>query len=410
MPKLLTRSLLALVLLLPLLYVAAGFLLARGKVLDERHTDFDEPAFDFRSDSFEDYIMYSKARLLAARTGPLDAEILENLAPFEFAAPEHCARGADGKVARGIVLTHGLLESAFSMRDLGAVLQAQCFHVLGLLLPDHGSRPGDFLSTDWRRYSDAVAFAARALAGKAEQIVLGGHSVGGALSILEATRNPQVDALVLFAPALAITDAARFARFIVPLGKLFPGAAWVGVDEDEALYRYESLTFTAAEQSWALIQAVHAAENARVQALPVFTVAVMEDSTVGTQAILDFMGRNGNAASRTLLYSQQSFTPTDARVTVLPAEDRAAGILGLSHLGPMTPPTNPYYGRNGAYRNCGHYGGAANPDFVACKQGRRDWYGETTAANRQQGLLERIAFNPYHESMTAELSAFLQAL
>lgn len=403
------KAFLIVLLLLPLLYGGAGFMLSRGKALAERHVDFDEPPFDFNSDSFDDYLLYSKARLLASRVGALDEAMLENLSPFELQPAAECPRSASGKAQRGILLTHGLLESAFSMREFAAFMQSQCFHVLGLLLPDHGSRPGDFLSTDWQDYSDAVAFGARVLGSKAEQVLLGGHSVGGALSILEASRNTEVDGLILFAPALAITDAARYARFIVPLGAIFPGAAWVGVDADEALYRYESLTFTAASETWALLQAVRAAENAQVQDLPILAVASMEDTTVSTPAILDFMQRNSNDRSRTLLYSQHEQAGSE-RVQVVPATDRAQGVLSLSHLGLMNSPGNPYYGRDGAYRNCGHYGSVANPAFVACKSGERAWYGETTAENREAGVLERIAFNPYYEPMTQEVQAFINAL
>lgn len=403
------KVLLAMVLLLPLLYVGAGFMLARGKTLAERHVDFDEPDFDYNSDSFEDYILYSQARILVSRVGALDQGMLDNLSPFELLPAEDCPRSGDGRALRGILLTHGLLESAFSMREFGAFMQSQCFHVLGLLLPDHGSRPGDFLSTDWQEYSDAVAFGARVLGSKAEQVLLGGHSVGGALSILEATRNADVEGLILFAPALAITNAARYARFIVPLGSLFPEAAWVGLDEDEALYRYESLTFTAASETWALLQAVHAAENAQVQNLPILAIASMEDTTVSTPVILEFMQRNNNADSMTLLYSQHEQTASEG-VKVVAATDREQGILSLSHLGLMNSPANPYYGRDGDYRNCGHYGSAANPDFVACKNGERDWYGETTQENRAAGVLERIAFNPYYEPMTQEVQAFINKL
>jgi esterase/lipase len=396
-------------LLLPLLYVGAGFMLARGKTLAERHIDFDEPPFDYNSDSFDDYRLYSQARLLVSRVGALNQGMLDNLSPFELLPADDCPRSEDGKAQRGILLTHGLLESAFSMREFGAFMQSQCFHVLGLLLPDHGSRPGDFLSTDWQEYRDAVAFGARVLGSKAEQILLGGHSVGGALSILEAARNSDIDALILFAPALAITDSARYARFLLPMGAIFPEAAWVGVDEDEALYRYESLPFTAASETWSLLQAVRAAENEQLQSLPVFAIASMEDTTVSTPAILDFMQRNTNAGSMTLLYSQHEHVGGE-RIKVVPATDRTQGILSLSHLGLMNSPANPYYGREGQYRNCGHYGSRANPAFVACKNGERAWYGETTEANRQAGVLERIAFNPYYEAMTQEVQAFIDRL
>lgn len=402
------KSVLVAFLVLPLLYLGAGFLLSRGKILDERHADFDEPDFDYNSDSFDDYALYSQARILVSRVGTLDQSMLDKLSPFELLPAADCPRTADGKSQRGILLTHGLLESAFSMREFGAFMQSQCFHVLGMLLPDHGSRPGDFLSTEWQEYSAAVAFGARVLGSKAEQVLLGGHSVGGALSILEATRNADVAGLILFAPALAITDAARYARFIVPLGTLFPGAAWVGLEPDEALYRYESLTFTAASETWELMQAVKEAENPQVQSLPILTIASMEDSTVSTPAILDFMQRNNNSASRTLLYSQHALAERD-RVKVVPGADSEQGILSLSHLGLMNSSANSYYGRDGDYRNCGHYGASMTEAFTACKSGARDWYGETTSENRAAGVLERIAFNPYYEAMTQEVQAFLSS-
>src|SRR5690606_39786575 len=131
-----------------------------------------------------------------------------------------------------------------------------------------------------------------------------GHSAGGALSLLEAAGNPDVDALILFAPALAITDAAQYARFIVPLGKLFPGAAWVSAEEEAAVYRYESITFTAAAEMQGLIDALWASDLERLNTLPIFTVASMEDTTVKTPVILDFMTGNEHPATSTLLYSQ----------------------------------------------------------------------------------------------------------
>ena len=60
------------------------------------------------------------------------------------------------------------------------------------------------------------------------------------------------------------------------------------------------------------------------------------------------------------------------------------------------------------YRNCAHYGDAQNPLYVQCKSGRRAFYGEVTADNLSQGVLERIAFNPFYDEMLAGMQEFLR--
>lgn len=401
------KLLLGFVVVLLLCVAGVVVFLSKGKTLGERHQDYAEADFAYDTSNFADYINYSRERIGSARVDAVDTREFENLLPFVLEPDASCPRTAEGKAEQGIVLIHGLFESGYSMQPLGKFLQSQCFYVLGLLLPDHASRPGDFLSTDWQEWVQAAHFATQQLALHAEKIIVSGHSTGGALAILEGEQNAEVDALILFAPALAVTPAAKYARFVVPLGKLFPKAAWAEVASDAAVYRYESITLTAASEIYSLIQAVHAAENSQVQALPVLTIVSLQDNTVNTPTTLEFMQRNTNAASHTLLYSQHPY-PGNERMTVVPSSTPAQGILSLSHLGLMTPPEDYYYGRDGEYRACGHYGDASNLDFQHCKNGERSYYGEATPENLQQGRIERIAFNPYYPAMLAEVLRFLK--
>jgi len=142
--------------------------------------------------------------------------------------------------------------------------------------------------------------------------------------------------------------------------------------------------------------------------VPVFMVASMQDNTVSTPEILDYMARNEHPASRTLLYSQYPY-PADARTEVVISNAPEQRVLSVSHLGLMTPPSHPHYGRGGEYRNCGHYGDPENTLYVQCKSGRRAFYGEATEDNLSQGLLERIAFNPFYDAMLASMQEFLRS-
>lgn len=404
----LRNILLALILVPALLYGAAGVLLSQGKVLGPRHELAQAVGFDFSTGSYADYVAHARHMILATRLDAPSAEVVDNLAPFVLEPDASCSRSESGKFARGAVLIHGLFDSPYSMRPFGEALRAQCFYVLGLLLPDHGTRPGDFLDARWQDWMEATHFAATQLAQHADAVFLSGHSAGGTLSLLEAARNPDVDALILFAPALGITPAAQYARYVALVGKAFNGAAWYEVRPDEAVYRYESITFASAAETWELIETTKMELAAMRRQLPVYMVASMQDNTVSSQEILDYMARNTHPASRTLLYSQYPY-PASGNIDVVISNAPEQRVLSVSHLGLMTPPSHPHYGRAGKYRNCGHYGDPENPLYVQCKSGRRAFYGEATADNLSQGLLERIAFNPFFDAMLESMQGFLRS-
>ena len=83
------------------------------------------------------------------------------------------------------------------------------------------------------------------------------------------------------------------------------------------------------------------------------------------------------------------------------------GVLSLSHLGLMTPPEHTHYGVNGDHRYCSQYFGELDGAYELCKSGQRDFYGETTQANMQRGVIERIAFNPFYVDLLQEIDLFL---
>jgi len=191
------------------------------------------------------------------------------------------------------------------------------------------------------------------------------------------------------------------------LGKLFPGAAWLDVEDDGAVYRYESFTYHAGAETWALIQEVEKVMGGDPLGIPVFAVASVQDNTVSTQAILDFMRAESHPVSHTLLYSQHAVPPYP-NTSIYDSNAPEQGVLSLSHLGLMTPPTHPHYGRDGAYRNCDAYYGSAPDSFARCKAGMRDFYGEITPENLAAGVIERIAFNPFYDDLLEEIELFIE--
>src|SRR5690606_17156121 len=118
------------------------------------------------------------------------------------------------------------------------------------------------------------------------------------------------------------------------------------------------------------------------------------------------MRTNTHPASHTLLYSQHPVDVPDGTEVVisnLPEQN----ILSLSHLGLMTPPSHPWFGRDGSYHTCDHYD-SDSESYKRCKAGERDFYGEITRGNLEMGVVERIAFNPFYEALLEKVDRFIE--
>ena len=114
--------------------------------------------------------------------------------PVEIAVAEHC----DGEVRGIALLVHGLSDTAFAMRDVANVLSESCFRSRTMLLPGHGTRPGDLLTTRLSHWQRTVAYLVDQAARESDTVVLAGFSLGSVLTLTEALRpNSPVDALSL---------------------------------------------------------------------------------------------------------------------------------------------------------------------------------------------------------------------
>ena len=405
--KLVKIFLVVLTLLIVIAYLGTGIYLSRDKTLAPRHLPFHfTEAFDYAQGSFAEYHAWSERRIQSSRLDLPDEELIARLLPFELLPDADCPMEPGNRWQRGIVLTHGLIASPYSMLDIGEYFRERCFYVLGLLIPDHGTRPGDMLHSRWEEWMQAQHFFTNLMAQRVNDVYLSGHSAGGTMAVLEASRNEAVDALVLFTPSMGIVDVSRYAQFIRHLSLLFPKAAWFELENDEAVYRYESFPFNAAAETWALIRETQKSLLVNPLQIPVMTVASVEDTTVITQATIDFMQAQNHPASFTLLYSQYPLLPIN-NVEIQNSNDFQNGILSVSHLGIMTPPDHVYYGFNGIYTYCGQYFGVDQESYNQCKNGSRDYYGEITEDNLQRGVIERIMFNPWYDELLERIDLFI---
>ncbi len=132
----------------------------------------------------------------------------------------------------GCLLTHGFTGSPVEMRWLGEYLAEQGFSVLGVRLTGHATSAEDMLRANYTDWMHSVEDGYHLLRGIADRVVLIGLSMGGALSLLMATKLDVAGVATMSAPYEIPDPRAKYARtlsrFIKYLPKYDeePGAGW----------------------------------------------------------------------------------------------------------------------------------------------------------------------------------------
>ena len=356
--------------------------------------------------TFAQYIQRTASQLLQVHNSKHEFEkLVAGNAPFELHPLGEVQRSRTKPYKRGVLLTHGLSDSPYHMRYLATFFQAKGFRVMVILLPGHGTQPGDLLDVPWQEWAKAVAYGADCLADEVDELYLAGYSAGAALSVLHAKQDDRVRGLFLFAPALEITARAAWARLHSLYSWLIPQGAWVNVRCDHDLYKYESFCMNAVTQMYGLIQALPQTSVS----IPVFAVASADDATVNADATMRFMQREQHPHRKLVWYATEKVEHTNLEwvLSAVPAQR----ILSSAHTAIMLPPEDPHYGVNGSYKNLLHY----EPDEIAKFEAGHSnlqemWLGEITAHNLAYGPLRRLTFNPHFDAMTVSMSQFIAGL
>ena len=124
----------------------------------------------------------------------------------------------------GILLIHGFTATAAEVRPLAEALHSAGYTVAGPLLPGHYTQPEDLNHIHWQDWIAEVEAGYESLKSQCRQVVAGGESTGGLLSLYLAAQHPEIAALLLYAPALRLTMKTS-SIFLVYL--LSPFIRWV---------------------------------------------------------------------------------------------------------------------------------------------------------------------------------------
>jgi esterase/lipase len=366
-------------------------------------------------------------RSIHSRAGAMNVEkIVDGNLPFELKPPVPYPGASNKTYRRGVLLTHGLSDSPYFMRHLGAFFQENGFRVMAILLPGHGTQPGDLLDVSWHDWAGEVAYGVERLAEEVEEVYLAGFSAGGTLSVLHSLRDKRVCGLFLYSPAFRISSWAVLARFHKIYSWLIPSGKWLELKPDQDIYKYESFTKNAAAQMYALTGEVKNLLHQYNVDIPVFAAASADDTTVATSATIQFIEHSRHPSSKLVLYTTdpEKYTSKNpeikrnvgdlGRIAKLELENSVfpeQRILSFSHTCIVLPADDMHYGASGEYSNCAHYFPDDIEKFASCNNNpQQDLQGELTGKNLNAGILRRLMYNPSFSALKVSMRNFIDEL
>ena len=330
--------------------------------------------------------------------------------PFERAPAAHC----DPSETTGLLLIHGLADTPFIFRDLADRLAARCVRVRAILLPGHGTRPGDLVTAESEQWLEAARVHARGLSEQVDRLYVGGHSLGGAIATVLALEDPSVQGLVAFAPAWELAGL----RDVLRLGTVAePFIDFIEREPEPNPVKYESLAVNTGDEMGEILGRVQSELEVRpsIDELPLLLVATAADSVIDLDYLQrGFRERFTHPDSHMLVYrdTREPLPPwwqarrMSERMAWLP-EHR---IVEMSHQSLPVGPNNPLYGMDGLIRHCLEPNGVSREECLT-----RDPQGIRYAAYRGEEertgryLTSRLTWNPHFDDLVDRVARLLDA-
>lgn len=132
-----------------------------------------------------------------------------------------------------VLLIHGFTATTSEVRPLGKHLHSKGLTVSAPLLAGHGTHPDDLNASRWQDWYESAEKSFLDLRREHAKVWVAGESMGGLLALMLAAKYPEINGLLLFAPALKanLVWSAPFLKHFMKYihkGKGDPNLAWSG--------------------------------------------------------------------------------------------------------------------------------------------------------------------------------------
>lgn len=351
--------------------------------------------------SFENYIELMQNIIIESRHDLDDdnaGQIVIANSPFTWESAQK------ERPENGILLVHGLFDSPFYLRDLGKRFRDKGFLVNAILLPGHGTVPGDLLEANYEEWLKSLNYGISNLQLSVKNVYLAGYSLGGLLALHGALTNPEVvKGLILIAPALKSRSPVKL--FLAKHHWLFSWmskrAKWYQITPSKNFTRYSCYPYNAGYQAIKLLNLVNEQLKANILKIPFFIVMSNDDETVAPESLLSFFERQQNPKNRLLIYTNSQVQTQDSRIISRPSSYPELKILNFSHTCLTISPDNPLLGANSRYVDFNHY---HNIDGLPLDN---LYHGATSKENLKKSLISRLSYNPDFNFMVKQIDEFL---
>lgn len=312
----------------------------------------------------------------------------------------------------GFLMIHGLTDSPFWLSDVRDHLRKQfpCASFHGVLLPGHGTVPGDLMNVKFDDWLATVRYGVDAFGEEIEHIIPIGYSMGAALigrDFDARQRDDRISGMIMLSPGLT---AKSEQAWLTPYARHV--TKWVGQGKNNDPAKYGSMAMNAAAE-FHLLTEPYRDGSVKNFDIPVFLVISSDDQTVDPLLAVDFFCQKVQSETKHLIWYQGENKDIDGHpkcdaIDIVSSANDEMRTINHAHTAITMHPENPVYGVNGKVRDCGHYDEAEQ--HASCQTGQDTVYGERNlVGSATPGTLRRGTFNPDFPGMSDKMSRFILA-
>lgn len=359
--------------------------------------------FHFEGTTYTDYIQCMQTLIGKARVD------LTHLSPTEIAHRIHANAPSEYRptipTRHGILLIHGLSSSPMAMSSLMHYF-SRCnkYLIRSLLLPGHGTRPGDLLNATYQDWLDACQFGIESLRKEVDHVTVIGFSAGTALAAYLSLTETNIDSLVMLAPAISLKNP--FIK-LTPLLYLLRNQSlrlnWPILKKETDYAKYQSMPMNAIYQITSLINAMHRINH--LITIPIYMASTVDDETIRHEKAIQFFLQQPNPLNRGIIYGNHphaTVQPLPTSLTYRQSSYPEHNILNFSHVSLAIAPDHPHYGKQGDFSNFMH------PRTHKKNKHKPLHHGAISKKNLQHHCVQRLTYNPDFAYLASDIEAFLE--
>ncbi len=338
--------------------------------------------------------------------------IIDANSPFEWRPDNPAAQNSHTKKFKnGVLLIHGLFDSPSVLWSVAEYFRSQQFLVRAILLPGHGTNPGDLLDVSYKEWIKATQFGIESFAHDTQNLFLCGFSTGGALLLQQVftSKIRNLKGIILFAPALKLqTPIKILSNLDNLLHHTIGGIKWLTRSASPDYAKYLSFTLNSAHQVHMLAQTITNLESHQLIKVPIFLVATADDEVLSVKAMEHFFAHQDHVNSKFILYGNEFEKKEDQRIEFIPSYFPEKKILNFSHVCLPIAPDHPHYGEKGDYQDLLYYEEGMQQKLKIISADL--CYGALTYTNLRHHFIQRLTYNPDFPNLLDKLHKFLTNL